>query len=316
MVSGGGAASATATNSTTIIAEVSVPNVVGDTQPAATTALQNAGLVAGTVTMMSSSTVASGSVISENPTAGTQVVAGSAVNLVVSSGPAQDAVPNVVGDTLSAATTAINGAGLVVGTVTTQSSTTVAPGNVISESPTAGTSVNTGSAVNLVVSASSASYTGLDTTTEGTWTGKYGADGYMIPNDVTSPPAYATVSVPSNTYTWSTTTTSPSALQISSGSSSRIASLYYGSSNFTVNLNLTDGKTHRIALYQLDWDNPTVRNQTITISDAVTNAVLSTQTFSGFQTGDYAVWNIQGHVLIKVTCNNGSNAVLSGIFFN
>jgi hypothetical protein len=40
----------------------------------------------------------------------------------------------------------------VVGTVTTQSSGTVASGDVISESPSAGTSVNPGSAVNLVVS--------------------------------------------------------------------------------------------------------------------------------------------------------------------
>jgi RHS repeat-associated protein len=74
------------------------------------------------------------------------------VNLVVSSGPPQVAVPNVVGQTQAAATTAITGAGLVVGTVTQQSSNTVAAGNVISESPTAGTLVNVGSAVNLVVS--------------------------------------------------------------------------------------------------------------------------------------------------------------------
>jgi len=39
-----------------------------------------------------------------------------------------------------------------VGTVTTQPSGTVAAGNVISESPAAGTSVSAGSAVNLVVS--------------------------------------------------------------------------------------------------------------------------------------------------------------------
>jgi hypothetical protein len=44
-------------------------------------------LVLGTVTTQSSSTVPSGSVISENPAAGTEVNAGSAVNLVVSSGP-------------------------------------------------------------------------------------------------------------------------------------------------------------------------------------------------------------------------------------
>jgi hypothetical protein len=85
-VSGGGAAAATATDSTTIAAQVAVPNVVGDTQSAATTAIQNAGLAVGTVTMMSSGTVASGDVISENPAAGTQVSNGSAVNLVVSTG--------------------------------------------------------------------------------------------------------------------------------------------------------------------------------------------------------------------------------------
>jgi hypothetical protein len=44
-----------------------------------------------------------------------------------------------------------------VGTVTTASSSTVASGDVISESPTAGTGVNVGSAVNLVISTGAAS---------------------------------------------------------------------------------------------------------------------------------------------------------------
>ena len=69
-------------------APVAVPNVVGLTQAAATTAITNVGLVLGTVTTAASGTVASGSVISSTPVAGTQVAAGSAVNLVVSSGPA------------------------------------------------------------------------------------------------------------------------------------------------------------------------------------------------------------------------------------
>ena len=51
-----------------------------------------------------------GSVISQSPVGGTQVNTGSAVALVVSSGPPQVAVPNVVGLTQSAATTAITGA--------------------------------------------------------------------------------------------------------------------------------------------------------------------------------------------------------------
>ncbi len=132
-----------------------VPNVVGLTQSAATTAITSDFLVLGTVTTAYSSTVPSGSVISETPAAGTLVNTGSAVNLVVSLGPQQVAVPNVVGLTQSAATAAITSAGLVLATVTTASSGTVPSGSVISETPAAGTLVNTGSAVNLVVSSGS-----------------------------------------------------------------------------------------------------------------------------------------------------------------
>src|SRR5262249_11457012 len=64
--------------------------------------------------------------------AGTGVPAGSAVNLVISSGPQGVSVPNVVGQAQSAAQTAITGVGLTVGTITTAPSTTVAAGNVIS----------------------------------------------------------------------------------------------------------------------------------------------------------------------------------------
>jgi len=131
---------------------VTVPDVVGMTQAAASTAITGAGLTVGTVTMASSSSVASGSVISENPAAGASVASGSAVALTVSSGPAQVAVPNVVGNTQAAATTAINGAGLKVGTVTMTSSNSVTAGNVISEDPAAGTMVASGSSVNLTVS--------------------------------------------------------------------------------------------------------------------------------------------------------------------
>ena len=84
-----------------------------------------------------------GSVSSQNPTAGVGVAAGSAVNLVVSTGPAPApgtfAVPNVLNLTQAAATTAINGAGLVLGTISQSSSTTVPAGSVISQNPAAGT---------------------------------------------------------------------------------------------------------------------------------------------------------------------------------
>jgi uncharacterized repeat protein (TIGR03803 family) len=131
---------------------INVPDVVGQTQAAAATAISGAGLIVGTVTTESSNTVASGSVISQSPASGTGVASGSAVNLIVSSGPAGAIVPNVVGKTQAAATTAITGAHLVVGTVTTESSNTVPTGAAISQSPAGGTAVASGSAVNLIVS--------------------------------------------------------------------------------------------------------------------------------------------------------------------
>jgi beta-lactam-binding protein with PASTA domain len=133
-------------------AMVNVPNVLGDTQAAATTAITDTGLTLGTVTMASSATVATGDVISQDPTAGTSVANGSPVSLTVSSGPAMVSVPNVVGDTQAAAATAITGAGLTLGTVTMASSAAVAAGDVISQMPAAGTSVASGSGVNLTVS--------------------------------------------------------------------------------------------------------------------------------------------------------------------
>ena len=67
---------------------VVVPSVVNLTQAAATTAITNAGLVVGTITTASSASVPSGSVISQNPVSGTSAAVGSAVSLVVSTGPA------------------------------------------------------------------------------------------------------------------------------------------------------------------------------------------------------------------------------------
>ena len=80
------------------------------------------------------------------------VTMSAATSVSASFGPSNVAVPNVVGSTQVAATTAITTSTLVVGTVTTQYSDTVPSGTVISESPTSGTMVSGGTPVNLVVS--------------------------------------------------------------------------------------------------------------------------------------------------------------------
>ena len=131
---------------------VTVPNVEGLTQDAATTAITAAKLAVGTLTQQTSNTVATGKVISQDPTSGSSVVQGSPLNLVISSGPQMVTMPNVEGLTQAAATTAITGAKLMVGTLTQQTSNTVATGNVISQDPASGSSVAQGSPVNLVIS--------------------------------------------------------------------------------------------------------------------------------------------------------------------
>ncbi|MEO0366979.1 MAG: PASTA domain-containing protein, partial [Pseudomonadota bacterium] len=139
--------------------QVNVPNVLGLTEAVANTALTNAGLTLGNVSQQNSATVPVGQVISQTPIAGAQIDVGSAVDVVVSSGPVTVSVPNVVGLAQAAAENNITSASLTVGAVTTQSSNTVANGDVISQNPTAGATVNEGSAVALVVSSGPASVT-------------------------------------------------------------------------------------------------------------------------------------------------------------
>ncbi len=138
-------------------ASLTVPNIVGQTQNNASTALGNAGFVAAAVTNGASTIVPAGSVMSQNPAAGTPVSTGGSVNvnLVISSGP-QVGVPNVVGQAQAAASGAIVNAGLTVGTIANSSSATVPFGEVISESPAPGATVGAGTAVSLIVSTGSA----------------------------------------------------------------------------------------------------------------------------------------------------------------
>ncbi len=135
-------------------ASVLVPNVVGQALTTAQASLATAGATVGTVTPQYSATVPMDVVISQSPVAGAYVVSGSGVDLVVSLGsaPVMLSVPNLVGQTQVAATTAITTAGLTVGTVTSQSSDTVPSGAVISQSPLSGASVLQGTTVNLIVS--------------------------------------------------------------------------------------------------------------------------------------------------------------------
>lgn len=130
-----------------------VPDVVGSTQAAGETTLTNAGLVVGATTKVSSISVPAGNILSTHPAAGTSVAPGSKVDLDISSGPSvQVAVPDVVGNTRSAAETILKTAGLTVGAVKTHHTNEFPDGAVISTNPPAGELVTTPAAVELDIS--------------------------------------------------------------------------------------------------------------------------------------------------------------------
>ncbi len=165
-----------------------------------------------------------------------------------------------------------------------------------------------------------ATFLAADTTTQGDWRNAYGGDGYDIPadNSGTDPviPPYATLSVTGGVAAaWTTSTTDPRALQ-NAANTGRIASAFFGST-ISLNLNLTDGQTHKVALYALDWDGfGGGRSERVDVLDAASGSVLNSQTISGFGQGEYLSWDLSGNVIIRVTnLNPNSNAVVNGLFF-
>jgi len=160
----------------------------------------------------------------------------------------------------------------------------------------------------------SASFVGVDTTTQGNWRGVYGAAGYNVVNDAVNYPSFVTVvPIGQSSYTWVASTADVRALQKSTGTD-RLAATWYGST-FSIDVNVTDGNVHQIALYLLDWDSSS-RIEQIDILDAGTNALLDRRVISGFHNGQYVRWTIGGHVTIRVTSVGGVNGVVSGLFFS
>jgi eukaryotic-like serine/threonine-protein kinase len=131
-----------------------LPSVEGLTSAQAVSRLRKAGFKP-TSNQQPNAKIAQGRVIGTEPPAGTELQVGSPVSVLVSSGPAQVRVPDVSGDSQSGAEAALTAVGLAVGTITPQVSAGQAAGSVLSQSPSAGSSVRTGTKVNLTVAKAS-----------------------------------------------------------------------------------------------------------------------------------------------------------------
>ena len=131
--------------------EIEVPTVVNLTEEQAVSQLEKRGFRANISRYAESDEYEKGKVMSQDPEASTRSKKGSIVNLVISSG-REVTVPVLKNMNLSQAEETLKDLGLKIGTTSTDYSNTVEKDLVIRQEPTAGSSVQSGSEVNLVIS--------------------------------------------------------------------------------------------------------------------------------------------------------------------
>lgn len=165
--------------------------------------------------------------------------------------------------------------------------------------------------------APAAVFVGIDAATQGDWFTQYGADGYDVLLSDRNLPSYATMSIGSAGYHsfWAMTTNEARALQ-KPHAADRIAACAFNNtpSPMIFDINLTDAQTHQVAFYCLDWDGSNGRTQQLEVYDFGNPTPIDTRVIGAFSGGVYVVWNLTGHVIIRVFPLAG-NAVVSGIFF-
>lgn len=129
-----------------------MPDLTGLSKDDAVAKIEKMGLKVGLVSEKNSDESA-GTVIETDPKSGSKVTKGDTVDLTISKGPKETkvGVPDVTGDSESKAESELKAAGFSIGSVTKQASKQAA-GTVISQTPSGGSSVTSGSSVSLVIS--------------------------------------------------------------------------------------------------------------------------------------------------------------------
>jgi eukaryotic-like serine/threonine-protein kinase len=130
--------------------DVAVPDVAGFPRALAERVLKAAGLATGRVDTLPSGSD-SGIVVQSRPGSGVGRPAGTTIDLVVSSGRAALAVPDLVGASLAEARDQLKAAGLVMGLVSTRPASGRPEGTVLQQRPVPGTRAGRGTRVDLIV---------------------------------------------------------------------------------------------------------------------------------------------------------------------
>ena len=160
-----------------------------------------------------------------------------------------------------------------------------------------------------------AAFVGSNTTTQGTWRGTFGADGYSLAQGASSLPGYAAVAVSGNQdWMWVASTADVRGLQKPAPATDRLAAVWYSSTTFNLDVDIT-GAAKRVSLYFVDWENAG-RAERVEVLDRTTGTVLDTRNLSAFAGGTWLRWDVAGSLTFRITRTGGNNAVVSGVFFD
>lgn len=84
----------------------------------------------------------------------------------------------------------------------------------------------------------------------------------------------------------------------------------------TVNLEVSDNKKHRVALYFSDWDSQSRRTVIELFNLKTLNLIAPVQLVKNYQQGKYLVFECTGSIRIRINQVRGKNAAVSGVFFD
>ena len=171
-----------------------------------------------------------------------------------------------------------------------------------------------------------ATFLGVDTTTQGNWQSKYGATQYVVegvPATLNTPVSITvTGAMP---FTWAATTSDVRALTIPvvdptgkllpANPAMRIAASIFGTS-WNIDFQPASQNPYKVSLYLLDWDGGNGRAETFTVLDGDKGTAMTTGQASNFSPGTYYSWKATGHITIQIKSTGLANAVISGIFID
>ena len=158
-------------------------------------------------------------------------------------------------------------------------------------------------------------FVGYDSFTKGNWRGMYGSE--VNGSGLQSPWVKLTTSgTPPSSWHWDPLDSDERAL-IGPNGIDRGLGQYYSPTSFEYRFEATDGRTHRLALYFVDY-NGMSRSQTIEVFNTDTGELIDRRTLSNFNGGKYLIWQLRGKVTIRITNNGGTSpdAVLNAYFID